>query len=158
MANVVSDTGPLIALAQIGQFDLLHRLFVNIIIPPAVSAEIQDEVSVAALSTASWITIHSVQDTLAVQLLREELDAGESAAIVLAKELDAEWVLIDERTAARKARVLGLRVIGTLGILLFAKRAEHLSAIKPLMDSLHEHDFRMSASLYDQVLRDADES
>lgn len=157
MANVVSNTGPLIALAQIGQFDLLRRLFGKIIIPPAVRAEIQDEMSVAALTAADWITVQPAQDTLAAQLLREELDAGESAAIVLAKELDADLVLIDERAAARKARALGLRVIGTLGVLLLGKRAEHLSIIKPLLDSLGKNDFRMSANLYDQVLRDAGE-
>jgi predicted nucleic acid-binding protein len=65
---------------------------------------------------------------------------------------------MDDRAAARKARALGLRVIGTLGVLLLGKRAEHLSTIKSLLDSLREHDFRMSASLYDQVLRDAEES
>ena len=158
MANVVSDTGPLIALAQIDQFDLLRRIFVKIIIPSAVRAEIQDEISVAALTAADWIVVQPTQDTLAAQLLREELDAGESAAIILAKELDADLVLIDERAATRKARSLGLRVIGTLGVLLLGKRAEHLSTLKPLLDNLRERDFRMSASLYDQVLRDANES
>jgi predicted nucleic acid-binding protein len=157
LTNVVSNTGPLIALAQIGQFDLLRRLFGKIIIPPAVRAEIQDETSVTALTAADWITVQPAQDTLAAQLLREELDAGESAAIVLAKELGADLVLIDERAAARKACALGLRVIGTLGVLLLGKRAEHLSTIKPLLDSLGKNDFRMSANLYDQVLRDAGE-
>ena len=109
------------------------------------------------MTSADWISVQPVHDSLAVQLLREELDAGESAAIILARELDADLILIDERAAVRKARVLGLRVIGTLGVLLLAKRAAHLSAIKPLLDSLHDHDFRMGASLYDQVLRDANE-
>jgi predicted nucleic acid-binding protein len=158
VANVVSDTGPLIALAQIDQFDLVRRLFGKIIIPPAVRAEIQDEISVTALTAVDWITVQPAHDTLAAQLLREELDAGESEAIILAKELDADLVLIDERSAARKARALGLRVIGTLGVLLLGKRTNHLSTIKPLLDKLREHDFRMSASLYDQILRDADES
>jgi predicted nucleic acid-binding protein len=157
VANVVSNTGPLIALAQIDQFDLLRRLFGKIIIPLAVRAEIQDEISVAALTAADWITVQPAQDTLAAQLLREELDAGESEAIILAKELDADLVLIDERAATRKARALGLRVIGTLGVLLLGKRTNHLPTIKPLLDNLREHDFRMSAALYAQVLRDAGE-
>ena len=91
-------------------------------------------------------------------MLREELDAGESAAIILATELGADLVLIDERAATRKARTLGLPVIGTLGVLLLGKRAELLAAIKPLLDSLRENDFSVSDSLYDQVLRDAGES
>ena len=158
MAKVVSDTGPLIALTQIDRLDLLRRLFGKIIIPPAVRAEIQDEISVAALTAADWITVQPTRDTLAAQLLREGLDAGESAAIILAKELGADLVLLDDRAAARKARALGLPVIGTLGVLLLGKRTNHLSTIKPLMDNLREHDFCMSDSLYDQVLRDADES
>jgi predicted nucleic acid-binding protein len=157
LVNVVSNTGPLIALAQVGQFDLLRRLFGKIIVPPAVRAEIQDEISVAAFTAADWITVQPAQDTLAAQLLQEELDAGESAAIVLAKELGVDLVLIDERAAVRKARALDLRVIGTLGVLLLGKRAEYLSAIKPLLDSLGQNDFRMSANLYDQDLCDAGE-
>ena len=109
------------------------------------------------MTSADWITIQPAQDMLAAQLLREELDAGESAAIVLARELDAELILIDERAAVRKARLLGLRVIGTLGVLLLGKHAKYVSTIKPLLDKLIEHDFRMGASLYDQVLRDANE-
>jgi hypothetical protein len=121
MPDVVSNTGPLIALASIGQFDLLRRLFGKILFPPAVRAEVQDETSVAALTAADWIVVQPAQDLLAVQLLREELDAGESEAIILARELDAELVLIDERAARRKARGIGLQTVGTLGVLLMAK-------------------------------------
>ena len=157
VADVVSNTGPLIALAQIGPFDLLRRLFGRIIVPPAVRAEVQDDGSVAALTAADWISVQPPHDTLAVQLLREELDAGESAAIILAKELGADLVLMDERAATRKARTLDLRIIGTLGVLLLGKRTAHLSTVKPLLDSLRENSFRMSDSVYDQVLRDAGE-
>jgi hypothetical protein len=157
MADVVSNTGPLIALAQIGQLGLLRRLFGRVIIPGAVRAEILDETTVAAVTAADWITVRDVQDGLAAQLLREELDPGESAAIVLAEELGAALVLIDERAAARKARALGLRVIGTLGVLLLGKRSGRLSTLKPFLDSLREHGFHMSADLYGQVLRDVGE-
>jgi predicted nucleic acid-binding protein len=158
VASIISNTGPLIALAQIDQFDLLRRLFGNLLIPPAVRAEIQDEISATALAAAAWITIQPVRNTLAAELLRQELDAGESDAILLAQETGADLILLDDRAATRKARALGLRVIGTLGVLLLGKRARHLSALKPLLDNLRERDFRMSAALYDQVLRDAGES
>jgi predicted nucleic acid-binding protein len=74
-----------------------------------------DDRNVAALTAAERIVVQPAQDTPAAQLLREELDAGESAAIILAKELGADLVLMDERAATRKARALGLPVIGTLG-------------------------------------------
>ena len=95
MASVVSNTGPILALAHIGQLELLRKLFNNITLPPAVRAEIIDETSSAAVAGASWISVQPVHDVLAVQLLREQLDAGESEAVVLAKELSADLVLLD---------------------------------------------------------------
>ena len=89
---------------------------------------------------------------LAVQLLREELDSGESEAIVLARELDAVLVLIDERAATRKARGIGLQTVGTLGVLLMAKNKGLVPDLKPLLDSLRQADFRMSDDLYRLVL------
>jgi predicted nucleic acid-binding protein len=103
---------------------------------------------------------------LAVQLLREELDPGESEAVVLAKELSADLILIDECAATRRARMLGLTVtpappqvrVGTLGVLLLRKQAGHVSAIKPLMEQLRDLDFHMSADLYNDVLDTAGEA
>jgi len=158
MPDVVSNTGPLIALASIGQFDLLRRLFGKILFPPAVRAEVQDETSVAALTAADWIVVQPAQDLLAVQLLREELDAGESEAIILARELDAELVLIDERAARRKARGIGLQTVGTLGVLLMAKDKGLVAGLKPLLDDLRRAGFRMSDDLYRQVLGSAGEA
>jgi predicted nucleic acid-binding protein len=158
MPDVVSNTGPLIALASIGQFDLLRRLFGKILFPPAVRAEVQDETSVAALTAADWIVVQPAQDLLAVQLLREELDAGESEAIILARELDAELVLIDERAARRKARGIGLQTVGTLGVLLMAKDKGLVAGLKPLLDDLRRAGFRMSDDLYRQVHGSAGEA
>ena len=158
MPDVVSNTGPLIALASIDQFDLLRNLFGRILIPPAVRAEVQDETSAAALTAFNWIVVRPAQDMLAVQLLREVLDAGESEAIILARELDADLVLIDERAAARKARGIGLQTIGTLGVLLMAKDKGLVAALKPLLDNLRRAGFRMSDDLYVQVLNSAGEA
>jgi uncharacterized protein len=156
--NVVSDTGPLIALAGVGQLNLLHQLFGQVFIPPAVHSEIQDETSLAAMAAADWISLHSVQDAFAVQLLREELDSGESEAITLARELAVDGLVIDERAARRKAQAVGLRVIGTLGVLLLAKSRGHLAELKPWLDQLRRENFRLSEALYAQALQDAGES
>ena len=158
MPNIVSNTGPLIALASIGQFDLLRELFGQVFIPPAVHAEVKDEASVAALTAADWIAVQAVQDTLAVQLLKEELDAGESEAIILARELSADLILMDERAATRKARTISLRAIGTLGVLLMARDKGLVTSLKPLLDDLRRAGFRMSDALYHQVLHSAGEA
>src|SRR5436190_23727652 len=118
---VVSNTTPLIGLASIERFDLLERLFVQVYIPRAV----YDEAVIAGrehggakyeVSSSGWIKTVSVQDHLAVEVLLDELDMGEAEAIVLARELNAEWVLMDEKKGRRKLTQLGINKIGTLGI------------------------------------------
>ena len=157
MPSVVSDTGPLIALAAIGQFDLLRKLFGEIQIPPAVRAEILDVNTVNAVTAADWVVIRAVQDELAVQLLRDELDAGESEAIVLARELDADLFLVDDRSARRRADTVELSTIGKLGVLLLAKTEGVVPVLSPLLDDLRRAGFHMSDELYDQVLDSAGE-
>jgi predicted nucleic acid-binding protein len=121
VGNVVSNTGPLIALASIGQFHLLRDLFDTIFIPPAVLDEVKDERSLASVAASDWTIVQVVGDKLAVRLLQEELDSGEGEAIILANEVDAALLLVDERTATRKARAIGLQTIGTLGYSLWQR-------------------------------------
>lgn len=157
MANIVSNTGPLIALASIGQFHLLRDLFDTICIPPAVLDEIRDERSLATVAAADWITVRVVKDKLALQLLREELGSGECEAIVLAKEIEAALLLVDERIATRKARNIELQTTGTLGVLLMAKGRGLLELVKPQLDTLRRTGFYMGEALYHQVLESAGE-
>ncbi len=96
------------------------------------------------MTAADWIVVQPAQDLLAVQLLREELDA--------------ELVLIDERAARRKARGIGLQTVGTLGVLLMAKDKGLVAGLKPLLDDLRRAGFRMSDDLYRQVLGSAGEA
>jgi len=158
MPEVVSNAGPLIALASIGQLGVLRRLFGKILIPPAVRAEVQDESTLAALAASDWIVVQPVRDTLAMQLLREELDAGESEAIILAREVGAALVLIDERAAARKGRGIGLQTIGALGALLMAREKGLMADLRPLLDDLRRAGFHMGDVLYRHVLDSAGEA
>jgi predicted nucleic acid-binding protein len=57
MPNVVSNTGPILALANVEQFDLLRQFYGKVFIPPAVRAEVKDDVSLAAITSVNWITI-----------------------------------------------------------------------------------------------------
>jgi hypothetical protein len=154
----VSNTGPLIALISLNQLELLHRLFGSVFIPLAVRAEVQDELSLRLLATADWIQARPAQDILAIQLLHDRLGAGESEAIILAKEIGASWTLLDDLAARRTAQAVGLQVVGTLGVLLMAKVAGHIPAIKPLLDLLRQTNFHMSADLYEHMLEQAGEA
>lgn len=157
MAEVVSNAGPLIALARIERLQLLRDLFQQIAIPPAVRAEILDAQSVRALEKADWIFVQSVQDSLAVAMLRHQLDQGESEAIVLARETSAELLLIDERVGTRRARFLGQETIGTLGVLLLAKKARILPTVQPTLLELRQTGFHMDEDLIRRVLLTAGE-
>jgi predicted nucleic acid-binding protein len=104
------------------------------------------------VAEAEWIHTFQVKDHLAVDLLRESLEAGESEAIVLAQELEARYILLDDTLARRKARLIGLRVTGTLGILLMSKKAGCIPAVRPILEELRQTDYRVSERVYQELL------
>jgi uncharacterized protein len=158
---VVTNAGPLIALAQIGHFDLLSRLYRSVYIPPAVHDEVvvsgRPRPGAVEAAEASWVHIAEPQNPEAVRLLRERLDAGESEAIALAIRMQANLLLIDEARGRRVAEAWGLHTTGTLGILIAAKRLGHLPRLTPLLDALQAAGFRMSLTLYETAQQLADE-
>ncbi len=158
----MSNSGPLIALAEIGQLSLLQQLFGELSIASAVYTEVvvdgAGQPGAKETAEATWIKRVEVQDRLAVDLLRDELGPGESESIVLAKELGASHLLLDDLKARKKARYIGLNVTGTLGILLIAKGAGLIQEVKPWLDQLRQTDFRMNHEVYLEVLTKAGES
>jgi hypothetical protein len=159
---IVSNTTPLIGLASIQRFDLLRQLFGEVCIPQAV----YDEAVLAGreaggakheVSTVNWIKTIGVQDRLAVEVLLDDMDLGEAETIVLARELGADWVLMDEKKGRRKLEQLGVKKVGTLGILLKAKQLGLLAVIRPEVEQLHRQGFSISQNVIDEVLHKAHE-
>ncbi len=157
---VVADTTPIIALALIGQLELLRQLYGTVKIPPAVEAEVlaggPRSVGVAELQSSKWIQTTSLQDPQRADLL-SDLDRGEAEVIALAQELNADLVIIDERLGRRHAKRLGLKLTGTLGVLLKAKERELVPAVRPLIDQLQQGGIRLGDVLVAEVLRLAGE-
>ena len=126
MNPVVSNASPLINLARIQRFDLLKQFYGRVTIPTAVYEEVvvygQERDGSRDVRNATWIDRASPADDLAVSALSAQLDRGEASAIILARELNAELLLIDEIRGRRVAEKLGVKVTGTLGILTRAKR------------------------------------
>lgn len=159
---VVSNTTPLIGLAAIQRFDLLQHLFGEVYIPQAVYGEAvvagrEEGGAKREVAGAPWIRVVSVKDHLAVEVLLDELDTGEAEAIILSRELNADLVLMDERKGRRKLAQLEMNKIGTLGILLLAKQKGLLGVIRPEIEKLQAHSFRMSQDVIDAVLKQANE-
>ncbi len=158
----VSNSTPLIALAQIGLFGLLRDLFGRIRIAAAVYRETvttgrEEGGARTEVSAADWIEVVEVRDRLAVEVLLDELDGGEAETIVLARQLNAELVLMDEKKGRRKLQLLGMPMMGTLGVLLAAKEAGLIPAIRPGVEALQEGRFSLSRGLVEQVLARAAE-
>jgi predicted nucleic acid-binding protein len=131
---VVSDTSPVLNLARIGYADLVGRLYGDILVPTAVADELAR--NGVDPSTIQGLAIRDPVDRATVSLLQSELDAGESAAIALALEIQADLIVADERRGRRKAIQLGLEVVGLLGVLNEAKRRGLVAACKPILDAL----------------------
>ena len=154
MAGVIADASPLIALQQIGQISLIEQLFERILIPSAVVREISPSLP----NLPAWITTRDLTQPIEPEILRASLGAGESETLTLALHVGAHLVILDERPARKLARVLGLSVVGTAGILLAAKRAGLIPRVRPLLDALIEKGFRVSSALRDKILADAAET
>jgi predicted nucleic acid-binding protein len=150
---IVSNSSPLIALARIQRLDLVSAVLRSILIPPAVAGEI--EPSIPALP--AWVSVRVPSSQRPPPTSHGRLGDGEREAIALAIEVGADAVLMDERAGRQVAEEAGLKVIGTLGLLLEAKRAGHITTIRAELDKLLETSFFLSPQLYDQVLRMAGE-
>jgi hypothetical protein len=151
---VVCDTGPLIALSIIDHLQILQPLFRRVVVPRAVLDEVSaggaDRPGSQAILGADWFEI--LADVKPDPLLAAELGAGEAAVIASAYEIGARLVLLDDRKARRIAMgAYELRVIGSAGVLVFAKRAGSIPAVRPLLDAMIDRGYYLSQRLVDQA-------
>ena len=98
-----------------------------------------------------------ISETSSLEPIDSDLDAGEREAISLARELRADWLLIDERIGHGVAARLGIPSIGVLGVILEAKRVGFLDAVRPVVDHLRQNRFFISDPLYELILRQSGE-
>ncbi len=131
---VVSDTTPLISLLKIGRIDLLEKLFGQVFIPQAVFEELtrdeRFEVEANQIRQKQFIIVKMVQNPKAASILKRAtgLDQGESEAIVLTDELMADLLLMDEAKGRTVSSQMGLKIMGTIGLLMAAYEEKELTA------------------------------
>jgi len=151
---VVSDTSPLTALLTIGEVELLPQLFAEVFIPEAVRKELLRNHS----ELPNWLRVETVKDHAEARRLMEFVDEGEAEAIELAKELNADHLLIDERKGRRLAIQEGVPVIGLLGAVLLAKRRNLIPSARAVLDLLKkEAGMYLSSEIREQALKSVGE-
>lgn len=158
---VVADSGPLIALARLDLLRLLPRHFDEVLVPGEVFAECtihpQRPGARAILSARESGLLECVDVTGVEQFAADHmLDRGEAAALILARDRSCP-ALVDERKGRRVAQQLGIPVVGTVGILLVARKASDITALAPLFDALATFGYRVPADLMREALRRAGE-
>jgi len=153
---IVSDTTPISELAKVGYLDLLPQIFNQVVIPKGVFDELQmgEHPATKLVKNLSWLEVIEVKNKQLVEDLQKssKLDLGESEAIALAEEMEASQLLIDEKAARKVALARKLPLIGTMGILLLAKRLGLLDNVTEVLDQLRKQGTRISDRLYVQVL------
>lgn len=161
---IVSDTSPVSNLIVVGHVHLLSQLFGTVIIPDAVYQELLANGThhpiAQTVQTVDWLEIRSITNQQQAETLERDcnLDSGEANAIVLALELQAAQLLIDERLGRLEAKRQGLRITGILGILLAAKQQSLIPEVCPIMNALiQQANFRISSRLYSEMLQLAGE-
>jgi hypothetical protein len=160
---IVADSSVLIGLSSIGQLGIIESRFPGgVSVPPAVWREVVEQGAgrpgSKEISAADWITVEQIEDFGFVRYLESELDDGEAEAIALARERNANVVLLDERDARETAKRLGLRVLGTVGLLMWGRREGMVQSLKSTLTDLQdEGNFRLSRSLFEFALRQVGE-
>lgn len=160
MRNVIVNSTPLIVLCGIGCFDILRSLYQEIIIPNAVYQEVtakEDSACMQIKTAGSWIRIKHIQDHTEKKMYKAKLHEGEVEVMILAQELNADLVIIDDNAAKKTAKYLGLTVTGTLGVLLKAKKHKIIENIYPLLTEMKKNGFYIDSVLENMVLKQAGE-
>lgn len=154
MPEVFANTSPLQYLHQLGLLELLPKLYGAVGVPSAVIREIEAGhalgVSLPALPLGAGFEVVPEIDVSRPRLA--VLGAGERQVIACAALTDGCLAILDDQPARRMARALGLKVTGTLGVLLRAKERGPVPAIRPLLDQLAAAGFRIDASTRREAL------
>jgi len=147
----VFDAGPLIAFHQVNRLELLSHLFVHVVVPSVVAREVAPSLG----ELPSWISIQDVQSSPSFS---RNLGLGESKAIALAMTLAADFLVLDDARARAVATELGISVIGSLGLLVRAKRRGLITVVRPIMDDMIDSGLYASEQVYHDILDAAGES
>lgn len=157
--TVVADTSPLVILTKLGCFDLLNRLFPRVYISPEVHYEVviagAGLPGASEVSKAEWIEVKAVQNPAALYPAQRKygLGPGEMSTVLLAKELGANPVLLDDYRARKLAKGEGLQILGSVGLLEIFYLRHYLTDLRSVFRQLLTHNVYIDQRLLDRRLR-----
>jgi predicted nucleic acid-binding protein len=164
LGKVVSNSSPIIGLSILNLVNILWELFDEVIITEAVFEEVvtngkgnRGYLEVVEAIQNGNITVYKVRDEFFVKKFFGKLHKGELEVIAAAKELDASYLLIDDKAARVLAETLLLEPTGLIGILKIAKITGKINNLKICLDKLILEGFRISKKLYSQLLKEVNE-
>lgn len=156
---IIADTGPLIALAILDLIKDLPQIVGEIIIPESVYNECVADLSKPGAQEIKHalgnqqIKLHKISPSKLLVELTSVLDQGEAEAILLYKQINADLLLIDEIKGRKVAEKQQISITGTVAILLKAKEKSVRPLVKPMIDKLLLHNYRLSNSLISHILK-----
>ncbi len=156
MPKIVVNSTPLIILCNIDKLSILKELYGEVCVPEAVFNEVTAKPDTACLKLKeanNWIKIIKIPQNEKLKIYRARLHSGEVEVMILAqKEPIADLVIIDDNAAKTTANFLGLKVTGTLGVLLKAKKEGLIKEIKPLIKTMKELGFYISDKIEQLII------
>ena len=147
---IISDTSCLILLDKIGELNLLNKLFGMIIITQEIADEFKRELP-------DWFKIENPINKTYQKILEASLDKGEASAIAFAIEQGDCLLIIDDYKGRKYAEQLGIKITGTLGVIIDAKLIGYIKSVKPLLEKIKETDFRLTPELEKKTLEKSGE-
>jgi predicted nucleic acid-binding protein len=155
---VISDAGPVFSLAVIDKLEILNELFDEICIPKAVWEELTRDKTTDSYPKIVAFFQDKIREIKGQNTLTFIMDYGESESVILYKELNADFLLIDDRKARKIAENLDIQCIGTLGILSAAKDKGIIDELKPIFEAFLEKKRYYGLSLLNSLLKQHGES
>lgn len=148
---VIADTSCLILLSKVDELAILKLNYNRILITPEIADEFDQELP-------DWFEVMRVKDRGLQLLLQDSLDLGESTALALAMETNNATVILDDLKARKLAQKLGLKITGTIGVIIKAKLKGNIPSAKKILKKILNTDFRVNANVIDEAIRQAGES
>ena len=147
---IISDTSCFIILSKIEALDVLQMVYGQILTTSDIAEEFGEDLP-------EWVIVKEVLDKSRQKILELQIDKGESSAIALAIEMPGSILILDDFKARKIAQQLGLKITGTLGVIIKAKLIGKIPSITPYLDKIKTTNFRISSEIEMQALKVANE-